>query len=684
MSGSRINLSWNASTDNVGVAGYKVLRGGVQIATTSALTYADTGLSPSTAYSYTVAAYDTAGNTSAPSSAASATTQAATPPTIPTGLSASAISGSQINLSWSASTDPVGVTGYNVMRNAVLIAAVSALTYADTGLSPSTTYTYTVAAFNAAGYTSAPSVPASATTLAGTSTNASSPLGTNPLAVNDFSQEWAFVNAFKASRAWVGGTSTQWSDGRTLATDADGWVTSLLPSQVAHTLMFWDLGGHYPAGTYIVLYDGQGTIQYGAGATFNAGQSTSGRHVLQVNPANNGISLDITATTPGNYLRNIRVIMPGGICAGDPYRYAADATACAGLGAFQSFEANYATIVFHPTFLERLRTYRLLRFMDWGSTNNSTQSVWSARPKPSDAQWTVKGVPVEVMVDLANRIGTHAWFNIPHLADDNYVTQYARLVNQSLRSDLKAHVEYSNEMWNGIFTQASYAQSQGLALGLSTNGFTAQMLFYSKRAVEVFNIWSTEFANPARLVRVMGSQSGNPWVSQQVLDFQNAKLKTDALAIAPYFGFSLGTPAEQTRVQSMTLDALFIELQTVTLPQVITSMSADAAVAAARGIPMISYEGGQHLVGSGGVENNATINALFDSANRDPRMGALYKTYLDAWKASGAKWFVHWQNCGGYSKYGRWGALEYLEQPRASSPKFNALQTFIEQNPVSW
>jgi chitodextrinase len=166
VSSSRINLSWNASTDNVGVAGYKVLRGGVQIATTSALSYADTALSPSTAYSYTVAAYNTAGNTSAPSSAASATTQAATPPSIPTGLSGSAISASRINLSWNASTDPVGVTGYNVMRNSVLIAAVSVLTYADTGLSPSTTYPYTVAAFNAAGYTSAQSAPLLVTTPA--------------------------------------------------------------------------------------------------------------------------------------------------------------------------------------------------------------------------------------------------------------------------------------------------------------------------------------------------------------------------------------------------------------------------------------------------------------------------------------------------------------------------------------
>jgi hypothetical protein len=182
----------------------------------------------------------------------------------------------------------------------------------------------------------------------------------------------------------------------------------------------------------------------------------------------------------------------------------------------------------------------------------------------------------------------------------------------------------------------------------------------------------------------MASQAASTWVSQQALDFQNAKLKTDALAIAPYFGGYLGTPAQQTLVQSMTLDALFTELQTVAVPQAIGWINAQAAVASLRGVPLIAYEGGQHLTGVGGVENNAAINALFDSANRDPRMGALYKTYLDAWKASGAKLFVAFNNCGGYSKWGRWGALEYLEQPRASSPKFNALQTFIEQNPASW
>jgi hypothetical protein len=76
-SSSQINLSWTASTDNVGVAGYKVFRGGTQVGTSAATSYSDSGLAASTSYTYTVAANDAAGNTSAQSAGASATTLAA-------------------------------------------------------------------------------------------------------------------------------------------------------------------------------------------------------------------------------------------------------------------------------------------------------------------------------------------------------------------------------------------------------------------------------------------------------------------------------------------------------------------------------------------------------------------------------------------------------------------------------
>src|SRR4029079_523583 len=138
----------NASTDNIGVTGYKVFRGGVQIATTTTPSYSNTGLAASTSYSYTVAAYDAAGNASAPSAAASASTLApadTAAPSIPGGLSASAMSVSQINLSWNASSDNVGVTGYKVFRGGVQIATTATPAYSNTGLAAATAYSYTIA-----------------------------------------------------------------------------------------------------------------------------------------------------------------------------------------------------------------------------------------------------------------------------------------------------------------------------------------------------------------------------------------------------------------------------------------------------------------------------------------------------------------------------------------------------------
>jgi len=80
VSSTQINLSWTASTDNVGIGGYTIFRNGTQIGSTSNTTYSDTGLSASTAYSYTVQAYDTSSNTSSQSTSASATTSAPPPP----------------------------------------------------------------------------------------------------------------------------------------------------------------------------------------------------------------------------------------------------------------------------------------------------------------------------------------------------------------------------------------------------------------------------------------------------------------------------------------------------------------------------------------------------------------------------------------------------------------------------
>lgn len=187
ISSTQINLSWTASTDNVGVSGYRVERcqgsnctGFVQIAAPTTVSYSDTGLAGGTTYRYRVRATDAVGNLSSYSNIAGATTATAadtTPPSAPSNLSALAPSASQINLVWTASTDNVGVAGYNVERcqggtctSFLQIATTTVASYADSGLTPSTAYRYRVRARDAAGNNSVYSNIASATTQAVQST----------------------------------------------------------------------------------------------------------------------------------------------------------------------------------------------------------------------------------------------------------------------------------------------------------------------------------------------------------------------------------------------------------------------------------------------------------------------------------------------------------------------------------
>ena len=167
-SSTQINLSWTASTDNVGVTGYYIQRcvgsgctNFAQIAEVSGSTtiYVDASVAPLTTYTYEVIATDAAGNLSTPSNSASATTPAdTTPPTAPTNLTATAASSTQINLSWTASTDNVGVTGYKIDRcegsgctNFAQVGTSTTTSYSDTGLLASTSYGYEVRATDAAG-----------------------------------------------------------------------------------------------------------------------------------------------------------------------------------------------------------------------------------------------------------------------------------------------------------------------------------------------------------------------------------------------------------------------------------------------------------------------------------------------------------------------------------------------------
>jgi len=161
----RIDLEWSPSEAASGLDFYRVFRDGDEIATTDNTSYADTSLEPETEYEYRVSAVDGLGNESERSDPSSATTEAEPGPPVPRDVTAVAWSSTQINLGWNppaASAHPV--QGYNVYRGEESIGFVVSTAFIDTGLTPETTYGYTVAAVDTRGVEGEVSDVVSATT----------------------------------------------------------------------------------------------------------------------------------------------------------------------------------------------------------------------------------------------------------------------------------------------------------------------------------------------------------------------------------------------------------------------------------------------------------------------------------------------------------------------------------------
>ncbi len=481
------------------------------------------------------------------------------------------------------------------------------------------------------------------------------PIGTNLGGVLDWATSLPFVDVFKNGRPLFSGSSSVWEDGRALHLDARGWVTSLDADQVARTVMCWGIGGHYPSGRYVVLFDGVGTLEWTDNVRVM--ETSAGRLVLDVDNRGIGIGLTITSTNPANYLRNIRIRMPADVADSE---------------------------VFNPMYVEKHRGYRVLRFNQWLLGEDArwyTQETWLRRPQLEDAQWSTNGPPLEVMLDLCNRLHADAWFCIPTRADDDYVLHFAQFVTQRLDAGLKVYVEYSNEVFNEIFPEYQYAEAEGLRRGLGPDPFQARMRFYTLRSRQIFEIFERVIPRD-RLTRVLAAWCEFPQVAEAVLSDPLAVAHTDALAIAPYWG--MWDENEEPAVLSMSLDQFLNYLQNTALPTVLQQVAANREVARSHGLPMIAYEGGLDLRAAGPFADNTTINDLFDGAARSPRMGSIYDLFLQGWQAAGGGLLVHFNDCDGYGpSSGRWGALEYIAEPRSQAPKYDALMRWIEQHAPS-
>ena len=485
--------------------------------------------------------------------------------------------------------------------------------------------------------------------------NDNSPLAINLASLTYYSRQWTFLDQTKQG----GGFAYAASPG---ATDENGWVLSGDVGLFLNT----GLDGNYPGGQYIVLYEGEAdfytrtTIWDAVGtpmandAVLNATLSSPGRLVLDVTPSNSGFVLsweNIRSTDP---VKNVKIVHADYV---------------------DTFEEE----IFHPTFIESIQPFNTLRFMNLMRANNSNQSLWADRPLPTDAlQGTSRGVALEYLIALANKTSANPWFNIPHLATDDYVENFAVMVRDQLDPDLKVHVEYSNEVWNGGFEQYDYARSQGEAAGLGT-GRDAADRYYCRRSVEIFTIFKTIFAQKGRqgLVKIIASQN-SPWWATRMMDWVDPQTgmraieQADYWAVAPYF---CGSPPSDTG----SVDAL-LDVCEADIDDTLASALEIGDAARGYGVELIAYEGGQHIRNDSA---DAAAQEIYNLANDDPRMGDLYTQYLNQWRNDvDGQMFALFSLISGQGATGRWGIL--VAQDEFDYPKYQATMDFITDNPIWW
>ncbi|NVJ98275.1 MAG: calcium-binding protein [Alphaproteobacteria bacterium] len=513
--------------------------------------------------------------------------------------------------------------------------------------------------------------------------------------IADWSTQAPFLDITKSMRPWFvdTGDGIAFYDelGDVLDVDENGWLMSMPEGYDAvNTVWDWHNQGYaesaaeYRSGVYVLRYEGQGTIQLYGNTTIIS--QTDGEIVFE-NTTGGAMGFRILETDPngtGDYLRDISVVKEEHL---------------------ELFEAGG---VFNPDWLELIDDMTVLRFMDWLNTNDTKLASWDDRPTPDMFSYMVDGAPIEIIVALGNQIGADIWVNVPHLADDDFVTNLATYIHENLDPDLQVSVEYGNEIWNSAFMAAHEVEQLAQdAYGDHINPFGGRLSYYGQRASEVMRLFTDVYGDDAseQLIRVAATQYVNTWVTERILtapDWQEADPDNyvapstyfDAIAVTTYFGGAIPVTEELREMviaaiedpQVNAFDVLAAMLMDPnvdsSIPQVAASLAEQAAMAEAYGLRMVAYEGGQHVHHLFATDGSGLVldDFLTDFA-RSEQMADLYQELFDMWRDVGGEAFMQFTDVGGPSQWGSWGLRATLED---TNPRAELLDALNAENDAWW
>ncbi len=475
--------------------------------------------------------------------------------------------------------------------------------------------------------------------------------GINCNALAYYGSNIPFANVMKSSSGFAASGIT---------TDADGYPTSLASGQSARANVLWT-GVSYPAGQYVVLWDGEGSLSLPL-SYVTVDSSVPGRITFTPQRTDTAIYLQINSTNPANYVRNVRFLLPG-------------------------TESTYLTNPFNPQYLDAIAPFGVLRFMDWGKTNGSSVVEWADRSLPSNSNYNgAAGVPIEHMIDLANRMRAHPWICIPHQASNDYAAQLATLLHNTLDPTLRPRIEYSNECWNFGFGQTHWMMDKcDAAVPPLSRPYGYPSRYYGPRAVELFNVMRGIYgADAGRLVRVLAGQAAWTQFLSDATAQPGMAGNYDAIAIAPYIvAADIASAANLPGSLSTTDDQVVDQLLTEMRGHVTSWITSHATLANTLGVPMLAYESGPGNVAFGfsTTAYQDGITNILKAGYANARMNALMVEYYTIWKNAGGSTMNHFNDVGLWGKYGLWSLLQHVTDDPATSPTYQGIKSFISANP---
>lgn len=527
--------------------------------------------------------------------------------------------------------------------------------------------------------------------FANTPPNLKSPLGMNTNEALEVDASIPFIDLFRYALPFD--EARPWFTKGNVRFDKNGWPQNLNGGKAGTRFLSHIPVKALPQGEYTVLYEGEGKIRYGASAKLI--KQSPGKDIIKLVPMpqkgqlypSYTATLFIEESNPRNYIKNIRILMPGGICGNNPFKRVAVDRQCAANN-FLSFEKHHKNILFNPDFLNFMKDFKVIRFMNMAGITRNNISSWNDRPTLNKATWGgkegVRGVPLEVMIKLANILNVDPWFNIPHNADNSYIYNFSQMVKQRLKPNLRVYIEYTNEAWNSIFVpQAEHMKQTGYKLKLDKNRNIAGSKYYSLKSVQIFKVWEKVFGGTKRLVRVMGGMTTDTKLTETLLGFQNAYKNVDAIAIGPYFHFPQKKMSSIRNVNDV-FKALNAPDNRYSIKNTLEFVKKQAQVTKGFGVDLIAYEGGQHLVHHKTHTMTQGATPHLYKANKDPRMAQAYYQLLAGWKKAGGKLFIPFSAPRPSTWHGSWGVKEHITETLVQAPKYRALLGFSHGNPCWW